>query len=215
MRLNDLTGQIFSNLTVISRANNAKLGHTRWLCRCECGNEVTVYSSSLKSGLSKSCGCSKVKHGFYQNTLYPIWRAIYNRCNNPNNHAYVNYGARGINLSEEFHNSQCFFEYVESLPNYSLPAYTLDRINNDKGCCRGNLRWASRTEQTRNRRTFKSNTSGNKAVYFKNDHFRKKPWYASITINYKQIRLGYFATKEEAIAARLEAERIYYDDTPP
>ena len=53
----DLTGQIFGRLTVVKRVENSKSGHTRWLCLCECGNEVIVYSTNLIRGITKSCGC--------------------------------------------------------------------------------------------------------------------------------------------------------------
>lgn len=56
-KLIDLTGQVFGDLTVISRAENDKHGHTRWLCRCSCGNEKVIDGGSLKKGLTKSCGC--------------------------------------------------------------------------------------------------------------------------------------------------------------
>lgn len=53
----DLTGQVFTRLTVIKRVNNANDGHAKWLCKCECGNEITVASNVLKKGNTKSCGC--------------------------------------------------------------------------------------------------------------------------------------------------------------
>ena len=56
----DLTGQVFGFLTVIKPAENIK-GQTAWLCRCACGNEITVKSKYLKEGRRKSCGCKK--HG--------------------------------------------------------------------------------------------------------------------------------------------------------
>ena len=53
----DLTGQRFGRLTVLGLATpNGKPGR-RWLCRCDCGNENTPLTYSLKSGTSKSCGC--------------------------------------------------------------------------------------------------------------------------------------------------------------
>lgn len=52
----DLTGQIFGRLTVVCRAES-KNGMTRWLCKCECGNEKEIYAVSLTRGLTKSCGC--------------------------------------------------------------------------------------------------------------------------------------------------------------
>ena len=55
----DLRGQKFGRLTVIERTENNKFGHSRWLCKCECGNEVVVLGGDLKSGHSQSCGCSR------------------------------------------------------------------------------------------------------------------------------------------------------------
>ena len=57
MKLKDLTGQTFTYLTVIERAENSPSGGTRWRCKCKCGNEVIAWSKSLLDGNSKSCGC--------------------------------------------------------------------------------------------------------------------------------------------------------------
>lgn len=55
-RLIDLTGQTFGYLTVIKRVENKK-DKTCWLCQCKCGNQVVVYGTNLRRGLTKSCGC--------------------------------------------------------------------------------------------------------------------------------------------------------------
>lgn len=63
-RIIDLTGQTFGKLTVLRRDQTSKHGAARWVCQCECGNLVTVVSDSLRSGHTKSCGCSlyQLKH---------------------------------------------------------------------------------------------------------------------------------------------------------
>jgi len=60
----DLTKRTFDKLTVISQAETDPSGKARWVCRCECGNIVTVTSDSLRSGHTKSCGCAQhqLKH---------------------------------------------------------------------------------------------------------------------------------------------------------
>lgn len=58
MRLKNLTGQKFGRLTVLSRDGIGISGHIRWLCQCDCGKTKAVLGSSLKSGNTKSCGCS-------------------------------------------------------------------------------------------------------------------------------------------------------------
>ena len=60
-RFQDLTGQKFDRLTVIKRIDDyvSPSGHkyVNWLCKCDCGNELSVISSNLKRGNTKSCGC--------------------------------------------------------------------------------------------------------------------------------------------------------------
>ena len=56
----DLTEQRFGRLVVVERVENGKWGQMRWLCKCNCGNEKTIDDGSLKSGHTKSCGCSRV-----------------------------------------------------------------------------------------------------------------------------------------------------------
>ena len=55
-RMIDLTGQRFGRLTVVERVGTDKWGYILWKCKCDCGNEVTVISASLRSGATTSCG---------------------------------------------------------------------------------------------------------------------------------------------------------------
>jgi len=54
---NDLTGQVFGGLTVLKRSPSAKGRHSRWLCLCKCGKKKIIQGNSLRSGVTKSCGC--------------------------------------------------------------------------------------------------------------------------------------------------------------
>jgi len=53
----DLTGQKFGRLTVLGRTDQHKSGNIIWACRCDCGQEHGVVSTSLRSGRTRSCGC--------------------------------------------------------------------------------------------------------------------------------------------------------------
>ena len=53
----NLIGKVYGKLTVISRIENSKKGNTRWLCKCQCGNEIEVDGSNLTIGNTQSCGC--------------------------------------------------------------------------------------------------------------------------------------------------------------
>ena len=82
------------------------------------------------------------------------WFGIRGRCSDPFNRQYVNYGARGIRLSEEFQNPLAFIDYMRTVGDVGEAferKLEIDRIDNDKGYERGNLRWATRTEQNLNK----------------------------------------------------------------
>lgn len=64
----DLTGQNFGRLTVLRYANHSKGGKALWLCKCLCGNEVTVAGHHLRYGSVKSCGCLRGTNRKNKNT---------------------------------------------------------------------------------------------------------------------------------------------------
>ena len=53
----DLVGKKFGYLTVMKDVGNNKEGRSQWLCRCKCGNEVTILGYRLINRITKSCGC--------------------------------------------------------------------------------------------------------------------------------------------------------------
>ena len=65
----DLTGQTFGRLKVLRRDETAPGNRIKWICQCKCGNTVSVLSSSLRNGKTKSCGCSQspVKYDLVRN----------------------------------------------------------------------------------------------------------------------------------------------------
>ena len=144
----NLAGQRFGRWLVLKRA--ASRNHrTYWLCECDCGVKKIVYAASLKNGESKSCDCMKVKHGMSKTPEYVAWLGMRKRCYNVNDAGYVNYGGRGIEVYEPWRKDfAAFFAHIGKRPG---PYYSLDRIDNDGHYAPGNLRWATKKEQTNNR----------------------------------------------------------------
>lgn len=152
-RTQDLTGKTFGRLTVI-RLEEWRKKLPYWRCRCSCGTETVVYRGHLARGHTTSCGCLHrevcTKHGKCEIPEYKIWEAIKQRCCNPNSQVWKYYGGRGIRLNKEWAESfAAFFEHVGPRPP---DKHTIERINVDGGYEPGNVCWAIRSEQQRNRR---------------------------------------------------------------
>lgn len=158
MVLMDLIGQRYGRLTVLQRAETINK-RTRWLCRCDCGQEVTVEAYNLKTGHTQSCGClqkeaaslASTTHGMRHTRLYRIWVCMRNRCYQKSYHAYKHYGGRGISVCDTWlHDFQAFHDWaIENGYNDNL---SIDRIDNNKGYAPDNCRWATQEEQNKNKR---------------------------------------------------------------
>lgn len=89
----------------------------------------------------------------------------------------------------------------------------VDHINKNRADNRKqNLRCCNRAENDRNRRPYSTNTSGVSGVYFDK---QRGQWTASISYNKKRLFIGRFASKEDAIRARLEKEAELFKEFAP
>lgn len=117
----------------------------------------------------------KKKHGMSSYPEYPIWVAMRNRCNNPNNVNYKNYGGRGITVCSEWNKS--FSSFIEDMGRRPKNC-ELDRIDNNKGYSKENCKWNKRYQNVRNKRN-------NINVVYKGQNFIAKDLTKKLGIKYQ------------------------------
>lgn len=165
----DLTNQVFDRWKVLKFVGTNNLRASQWLCACDCGTERIVSSNSLRSGQSKSCGCFNIErtkithttHNMTRSNTYLSWVSMLQRCNNPRDKRYKDYGGRGIKVCKKWQGKNGFINFLKDMGERPKEK-TLDRIKNNKGYYKKNCKWSSRYEQSQNKRNVKLFTFNNK-----------------------------------------------------
>ena len=200
MKAKDLTNQKFGKLTALERVSNKKY-KVAWKCRCDCGNETIVLTTNLCSKRILSCGCLKLEklitrsttHNQRHTKLYEVWKTMKQRCSNPNNIGYHNYGGRGIKVCDEWKNSyQVFYEW--SMNNGYKEGLSIDRINNNGNYEPSNCRWADKFTQC-------NNTRQNKYIEINGVSKTIAQWSKDYNIPANVVRGRYYTRKWDIIKA--------------
>ncbi len=157
MKLTDLSGRTFGKWLVLRKTSHSGT-HTKWECKCECGELRTVFAEALVRGQSKSCGCFlqetmrlRIVHGMSREKKskeYRSWDSAKGRCYRPTDINFKNYGARGIVMCDSWKNDfREFFKYMGVCPK----GKTLDRIEVNGNYEPGNCVWSDRVTQANNK----------------------------------------------------------------
>ena len=127
-----------------------------WLCKCACGRSAKVSGHNLVRGNSKSCGCRRFgagrkTHGMSDTREHHSWKGMIQRCTNRRTPAWKDYGGRGIRICARWRRS--FAAFFADMGRCPSRRHSLDRWpNNDGDYSSKNCRWATKSEQARNRR---------------------------------------------------------------
>lgn len=160
-KLQDLRGCVFERLTAVERRRflHGKQGQKRriaWLCRCSCGGEVIVATSSLLSGRTRSCGCLRqeyitrrnLQHGEARkgsvSKTYHAWLNMKTRCYNARAYGYQFNGGKGIRVCKRWLFS--FDAFVADMGE-SPPGAFLIRRNTARNYTPKNCFWGKRKHQ--------------------------------------------------------------------
>lgn len=148
-RFINMIGIRSGKLTSVKIANK-KTKQFFWECICDCGNKIVVSGNNIRSGKTQSCGCIlKTRNGESKSSSYRSWKAMIERCYNPNNNKYSLYGARGIKVCDSWLDS--FNNFLDDMGARPLNC-TLDRIDTNNNYEKDNCRWATQKQQAINRR---------------------------------------------------------------
>lgn len=157
-RFIDLTEKMFERLTVQSYAGKIK-GAPYWNCLCSCGKEKIIAGTSLKQGLSQSCGClrsertssAKTTHGKSRSPEWKVWNGMIRRCHTETHTCFYKYGERGISVCERWRKS--FANFLADMGERPSAKHQIERKENNGNYEPGNCIWATAKVQARNRRS--------------------------------------------------------------
>lgn len=148
-------------------------------------------------------------HGMSKTKIWYTWMNMKARCYNKNRHDYHQYGGRGIKVCQSWLES--FLNFYNDMGN--IPDnHSLDRINNEKNYSKENCRWASKKEQSENRRPLTRREDFPTGVF--RTPSKKNPFSSTIKIEGRDYYLGSFKSIEMAHNAYIKICKEWYGYIP-
>ena len=183
----NLRGKRFGKWTVIEYA-----GHSKWLCRCDCGAEKEIKTGELRFGSTHMCRKCTAKeqrkittHGESNTKLYHVYYGMHQRCENKNAQYYNRYGGRGIKVCEEWSGENGYINFRNwAFESGYAEGKTIDRINNDGGYEPQNCRWVGTIENA-------NNTSTNRYIEINGETKSIAEWARHYNVPYHLFRGRY------------------------
>jgi hypothetical protein len=157
-----------------------------WHVVCDCGVRKTAPGPKLGKTIF-SCGCLNLKrlkrglsfkHGSSGSRAYSCWMHMKQRCYNPNDKNYKNYGDRGIELCERW--LEGFENFLDDMGD-PPKGYSIDRIDNNRGYYKENCKWSTHIEQ-------QNNTRKNRNITFNGLSMSVSSWARHLGLNKKTLQ---------------------------
>lgn len=219
----ELIGLVFGRLTVTA-VEKHRSPHRRRIvrCICNCGNSKSLLLNHLRTGATRSCGCllreksrermrsiqplgrgGSRRHGQSGEPEYHVWRSMKARCVNPNTSNFRHYGQRGIKVCKRWLSFDAFFADMGKRPSAK---HQLERINNNGNYSKQNCRWATCSEQARNRRS-------TRFITFNGERLPATVWADRLGLNRGAIaqRLNTGWTLRDAVTTPRRSRRFRVD----
>ena len=229
----NLIGKTFTRLTVIDidKIKTAQKKRTYYICQCECGNIVSVASSQLLNGHTKSCGClqkesvSKLNQNKKKYNEYDLTSKSFGVCYASNTKEEILFDKEDYELIKDYCWRVDSYGYVvtstknelsgkynkiiklHQLLSPCLNNYVIDHKNGNKlDNQKHNLRICHQSDNTKNHIIHKTNTTGVSGVTWNKEN---QNWRVRIG---KDINIGSFSDFNHAVKARKKAEEKYFGE---
>lgn len=201
----NIIGDTYGNLEVLEEVAITGKYTRNYLCKCICGNTSVVVQGHLRNGHTTSCGCKVINmrnsgeirrtHGQSKTKLYKVWVQMNQRCFNPKDTKYPQYGAKGIKVCSYWQEFEPFLTWA--IANGYKEGLSIDREDGRLGYAPTNCRWTTSVNQAINTKLAITNTTGYRGI-----SSRKSRYIVRITNGGNRVQVGSFASIEEALIAR-------------